>query len=152
MRVVRNIFSPPMKVAITFPKQGRTKQSFKPECDINSILAKYNKTGQLPGLIKENPQYGDFSDARTYQESLNLVLLAQEQFEALPALVRKRFNNEPESFLAFAEDPTNGEELVKMGLATIREPASSGEPSGASNKTPSPAVPDPAPEATPKKK
>ena len=66
--------------------ESRTKQSFKDECDINNILKKYNKTGQLPAMIKADPKYGDFSNSASYQESLNLVLLAQEQFSNLPCL------------------------------------------------------------------
>lgn len=101
--------------------KGRTKQSFRDDCDINNILKKYNKTGQLPGLIKTNPQYGDFSEVGTYQDALAVVLHAQSQFEGLPSAVRARFSNDPASFLAFATNPQNGEEMVRMGLATKKK-------------------------------
>ena len=39
-------------------------------------------------------------------------------FLDLPAKVRDRFKNDPGQFLEFATDPSNVDELVKMGLAT----------------------------------
>lgn len=98
-----------------------TKQHFKDECDINNILARYEKTGQLPSLIKENPKYGDFSSPLQYQDSLNLVLHAQTQFEALGSRVRERFSNDPQKFLAFMQDPNNIDEMVQLGLAEKRQ-------------------------------
>lgn len=115
------------RVQKVFTKPSRTKQAFRKECDINEILKKYKTTGQLPDLIKANPSYGDFADVATYQDSLNMVIFAQEQFAALPAKVRDRFANDPARFLEFAEDPANASELVKMGLATERQPSGAGE-------------------------
>lgn len=98
-----------------------TKQAFKDECDINKIMSKYQKNGQLPDMIKTNPKFGDFSNPNSYQDSLNLVIHAQEQFASLSAAVRKRFNNDPAQFLEFTADPNNLPEMVKLGLATKRQ-------------------------------
>lgn len=95
---------------------SKTKQSFKDECDINQIMKKFEKTGILPDLIKTNPVYGDFSDPKTYQESLNLVHHAQEQFSNLSSKVRERFNNDPQKFLEFTSNAENADEMAKMGL------------------------------------
>lgn len=115
-----NRYSPSVDKGISFdPKEGRTKQSFKAECDINNILKRYEKSGLLPDLIKTNPQYGDFSNVPDYQESLNIVHKAHEQFALLDSRVRKRFDNDPAKFLAFASDPHSGDEMVALGLATI---------------------------------
>lgn len=97
-----------------------TEQSHKESCDINVILRNALSQGQLPDMIKSNPQYGDFSTLPTYQESLNTVIHAQDQFAALPALVRERFQNDPGQFLSFATDVKNIDEMVKMGLATYK--------------------------------
>lgn len=96
---------------------GKTKQAHRDECDINKITAKYERTGQLPDLIRSNPRYGDFTDVPTYQEALDRVILAGEQFNALDAHIRARFGNDPALFLEFATDKRNMKELVKMGLA-----------------------------------
>lgn len=100
---------------------GRTKQAFKKECDVNTIMAKYKKTGLLPRLISREPRYGDFSAAVDYQAAMNTVIFAQEQFAALPAKVRGRFGNDPRQFLEFAENPENAEEMRKMGLMKPQE-------------------------------
>ena len=50
------------KHAIKFDKStAMTKQSFKDECDINKIMAKFQKTGALNHYAKHAPQYGDAS-------------------------------------------------------------------------------------------
>lgn len=99
---------------------SRTDQSQAPDCDINNIMKRFEQTGQLPHMIKSNPEYGDFSEPTDYQNSLNVVMKAQEQFDALNAHIRARFDNDPQKFLEFATDSRNGEELIKMGLATPR--------------------------------
>lgn len=93
-----------------------TKQSFREECDINNILERYQVTGLLPHLIEQEPSYGDFSDAPTYQESFEIVRKAQEQFTALDAHLRARFDHDPANFLAFCSDPANRDEMFKLGL------------------------------------
>lgn len=112
---------PTKRVQFVFTKPSKTKQSFKDECDINLVMKKFEKEGQLPSMIKENPKYGDFSSPLDYQESLNTVIHANEQFAALPSSIRQRFSNDPQQFLEFAVNPKNGEELVNLGLATKRD-------------------------------
>jgi len=97
---------------------GRTKQSFKEQCDINWIMERYNKTGQFPDLVKREGKYGDFSSAGTYQEALNVVRHAEIQFASLSSAVRERFLNDPARFLEFVGDPSNVDEMVELGLAT----------------------------------
>lgn len=117
----RTNYQPQVKVVAPVQpkgKPGRTKQSFKDECDINNIMKKFATKGILPEMIKRNPVYGDFSEPLDYQESCNLVLRADEQFQALPARVRERFQNSPAKFLEFAASPENALEMARMGLLT----------------------------------
>ncbi|QXP44343.1 MAG: internal scaffolding protein [Arizlama microvirus] len=100
-----------------------TKISHKDECDINSIMRRYEKTGILPDLIKAQPEYGDFAQMASFQEAQNIVVLANEQFAALSAHVRERFGNSPAKFLEFAQNPRNQEEMVSLGLATRKSTA-----------------------------
>ncbi len=94
---------------------SRTKQSFKEECDINTILKRFNVTGQLPvGPLQ--PQYGDFSGVFDYQTALNAVKAAQESFDALPATLRNRFANDTAAFVDFCSDESNREEMIRLGL------------------------------------
>lgn len=97
-----------------------TKQSEAEACDINNIMKRYQATGLLPDLIERQPMYGDFSTVQTFHEAQGIVAQAREQFEALPAEMRDRFQNDPAKFLEFVENPKNEDELVKMGLATAK--------------------------------
>lgn len=100
-----------------------TKQSEKDACDINKIMERYRATGLLPDLIQREPQYGDFSDAATFMEAMDIIAVANAQFSALPAKVRERFGNNPAEFLAFVEsaedDPEATRELVRLGVVEL---------------------------------
>ena len=133
-------FNRPKFSGITFPEPSRTKQEFMRECDINNIVK--NPQCVLPELIKANPQYGDFSDLPTYQDSLNVIATANDQFHLLSSRVRERFANDPAKFLEFCNDPKNAEEMRSLGLAKPNPapPEPKGEPNPpkapAAKKTP----------------
>lgn len=96
--------------------KGATKQSFKDECDVNNILAKYQKTGLLTHYSNANPRFGDFSSVPDYRSSLDLVRKAQEYFMELPAALRGRFKNDPAVLLEFVADSRNKQEAIELGL------------------------------------
>jgi phage internal scaffolding protein len=115
---------------------SRTKQEFATQCDINNILKKYTRNGVNPFIITADAKFGDFSDIPSYQEALDLVNNAADQFMTLPALLRRRFNNDPAELLNFLGDNSNREEAIKLGLIPqppvqpIVEPGASKAPSG----------------------
>lgn len=121
---IRSIYDHVLKkpVVVMFQEVGLTKQEFKKSCDINLILKRYQKTGMLP-IVKNPPLYEDYSAVMDYQESLNTVIAAQEQFDNLPSEIRKRFGNDPYEFLKFCENKENIEEMRKLGLARVPEVA-----------------------------
>ena len=123
--LVRHAFTPRHRVAVFFSTPGRTKQSFKDECDVNVIMRRYERTGVLPTDGTE-PQYGDATGA-DFQAAQLLVAEARSRFFALPARVRDRFENDPGTFLAFMEDDRNHAEAREMGLL----PAEPAPPNGA---------------------
>lgn len=102
------------------PEEGLTKQSFKDECDINNIMTRFNATGVVSHVSSIAPEYGDFMSAGDFQSSLNTVIEAQAMFDALPAVLRDRFANDPKQLLAFIADDKNREEAIKLGL--VKEP------------------------------
>ena len=117
--------------------ESRTKQSFKKECDINHIMAKYQKTGAITHYNKHQQQYG-IADGQTFQDAMNLVCEAQEMFNDLPSSIRSRFGNDPAAFLDFVQDEDNADEMVKLGLtegspeqATVTPVVAEGESSEA---------------------
>jgi len=100
---------------------SRTDQSFKDECDINTIVRNFGVTGELP-LSSATPMQGDFTNVVDYQSALNLIIRADEAFSELSAAVRRRFDNDPAKFLDFASDPANLEQMREMGLTRPETP------------------------------
>lgn len=95
------------------------QQQFREDSDINTIIRRFNLSGQLPQGVSA-PQYGDFTAVTDYHSALNVVRAADEAFMALPAHVRKQFSDDPAAFVDFAVDPKNFDELEKMGLTVKR--------------------------------
>lgn len=105
-----------VRQAQDFSAGGRTKQSFKAECDIKNIMKRFEKTGMVSHLSKYPGTYADLTGAPEYQEALQIVLDAGKAFEALPAKVRQRFRNDPFELLTFLDDPENEAEAREIGL------------------------------------
>lgn len=98
-----------------FSGVSRTKQSFKNECDVNRIVARFADTGILTHTNSRNPQYG-FASAQSFTEAAYLVAEARDNFMQLPANIRSAFNNDPAEFLDAASDPERQQELADLGL------------------------------------
>ena len=113
----------------------RTKQSFKDECDINNIMAKYQRTGLIDAVSRIQPQYGDVVGF-DFQFAMDQIVQAQEMFMELPSSWRKRFHNDPREFVEFVGNPENREEAVRLGL--IVEPEA---PEPVSAPSPAPVAP-----------
>ncbi len=97
------------------PELGKTQQHYKDECDINTIIRKYNDTGLLPMNMAGPPQYG-YATSQTFTEALQTVALSTQEFMKLPSEIRTEFNNNPAEFLDALHDPSRRDELVKLGL------------------------------------
>lgn len=110
-----------IKVQTLNTDPSKTQQQFKEQSDINKIMKKYHATGMINHLNGRPGRYGDFSNAKTYQDSLQTVINAQNSFQNLPSDVRKRFSNDPYEMLSFVNDPQNKQEAINLGL--IPKPA-----------------------------
>lgn len=115
---LRNFYTPHARVPFINEGPSRAKQSFKEECDVNNIMAKYQTTGLLEHVNEHKGDYGDFSDSVDYQSALNVVLIAEKMFDTLPSSIRNTFSNDPAQFLAFVENPANRPAMQDMGLLT----------------------------------
>lgn len=130
------------RVQLTCIGKGRTKQSFKAECDINTIVARFLRTGIMDFAQKNEARYGDCTGME-YQSALYTVAAAKSLFNDLPAALRNRFENEPALFLDFVQDERNREEALELGLLKPVEPkpeADAPPPPPAPPKAPSEAV------------
>jgi len=95
--------------------EGRTKQSFRDECDINIIMSRYLKTGIIDFVSKHSPQYLDL-DGQDFTEAMLIVAEAKSLFQDLPSAIRTEFENDPAKFLDFVHDPENLPRMEEMGL------------------------------------
>lgn len=107
--------------------EGGAKQSFKDECDINTIVKRFGLTGELPSNVR-TPVNGDFLNVPDFQTAMGIIRSAQEAFAEMPSAVRSRFHNDPAEFMDFVSDASNRAEAEKLGLVLP------------------PAAPEPAPE------
>ena len=110
------------------PKGGpsKTKQSFKDECDINKIMAKYQKTGLVSHINSHSAEYG-YATSLDFRQALDTVKKGETLFAELPSSIRRKFDNSPQEFLAFCEDPSNRSEMALLGL--LAEETTPSEPS-----------------------
>ncbi len=99
---------------------GRTKQSFKDETDIQKIMARFDKVGTISHLAKFEGVYADFSDFDFHEQTTRLAK-GQEIFDALPAELRQEFGQSAASFFKYVNDPKNVDDLRKK-LPALAKP------------------------------
>lgn len=101
-----------------------TEQSHKAECDINTILNRYLKTGLLDHSKKAAARYGDFCGmSDSFTSTMNMVAQAQEIFESVPSHIRTRFDNNPAEYMDFMLNEANRDAIEALGLPTEHFPA-----------------------------
>jgi len=115
-----------------------TDQSHKNMCDINLIIAQYQKTGLFQHISKIQPQYKDNTTNPTLEASFNFVNQALNLFNQLPPTIRKLMDNNPANMDSFISNPENADILKKHGLLVEKpqvlkpntDPVTSGGPNG----------------------
>ncbi len=93
--------SPPIEY-----NDGRTKQAFKDETDINIIMKRAQVTGTISHINKHEARYGDFADFDFFEHALALNN-AQNIFDDLPPEIRQEFHNQPQEFFEHVNHPDN---------------------------------------------
>jgi len=93
-------------------EDGRTKQSFKDETDINVIMARADIAGTISHLEKYEGVYADFSDFDFHDQTEKLTQ-GRMIFDDLPAEVRMEFGQNPQAFFDYVNDPKNVDDLLK---------------------------------------
>lgn len=116
----------PLKVprphAINFPNRKRAaKQSFKDQCDVNHVIAVFQKTGRLINQRNAPPRYGDFTAVPDFKTAMLQRIQVNNFYESLPLEVKAKYRSVDE-FYKFASDGKNLEELVKLGLVKKKTP------------------------------
>lgn len=115
-----------LKAQVMFKGKSRTQQNQLRDADINVIVDRILKTGQVPQM-RQPLTLQNFNGIFDFRTAMDSVVAAQKKFMALPAKVRERFNNDPQRFVAFCEDPSNREEMKFLGLLKKEEPKAPAE-------------------------
>lgn len=92
-----------------------TQQHQAEETDINVIVNRYMRTGEMPQR-QLPPMQGDFTEAPDMQKAMDLVVAARVAFMEQPAEIRAKFQNNPVEFVTFCSNEANRDEMRKMGL------------------------------------
>lgn len=103
-------------------EEGKTKQSFTDDSNINTLMRKYERTKQLPVVGGQMARYGDFSEIVDFHSAQNQIAEAKIAFNTLSARLRTRFGNDPGQLLQFLADPNNVKEGIEIGLYEKPEP------------------------------
>lgn len=138
---------------------GRTKQSFRDETDINQIMARAARTGTVSHLSRFQPVYADYSEFDFFECTQKLTR-GREIFDKLPPEIRKEFSQNPQEFFNYVNNPANvdrldellpalaapGRQLPDVSGRTAPEPARASTPAADNNPvaTPEPPAPEPA--------
>lgn len=100
--------------------ENLVQQHMAAECDVNTIMKRYEQTGDLRHVTDVAGEFGDFYDVTDFKSGTERLMAIQSLFMEIPASIRDRFNNDPAKFVEYATNEKNIEELRSMGLA---EPA-----------------------------
>lgn len=134
-----------ISLALKCKDKSKTMQEFKNEVNINSIMKKYNATGVVSHIMKDQPMFDDVSELMSLQDALNLKNVSDQNFLKLPSKIRARFNNSAVNMIDFLNDSSNYDEAVNLGLVD-KKPVIVEEPQKAPKSTK-----PPEPKATPPK-
>lgn len=94
-----------------------TRQEFAEECDINTIMARYEASGALSHVNRAEPLYMDFTEVPPLREAMAFMDAAAIAFNSLPASVRAQFGNDPVAYVDFAQKSENIGKMREWGLA-----------------------------------
>lgn len=101
-------------------EDGRTKQCFRDECDIQKIMARAERGATISHLAKYEGVYADYSDF-DFQTQTQKLTQGREIFDALPAEVRREFSQSPAQFFAYVNDAANKADLANK-LPALAQP------------------------------
>uniref|UniRef100_A0AAU8B267 Internal scaffolding protein n=1 Tax=Dulem virus 159 TaxID=3145636 RepID=A0AAU8B267_9VIRU len=122
---------------LEFTTPSLTRQEFKEDCEISSIIERFKSTGMthdpsfIAGKTRQTPFFADLTQVPDYQSALHIVETAKEQFANLPSSLRARFNNDPAQLLAFVANPQFKEEAQQLGLLKKEAGAGTAVPANA---------------------
>lgn len=122
------------KVSITFG-ESMTEQHHKDRCSMSNILNKYRKTGLVTHNAATVGHYADYPTELEFHLMQNRIAAAKSMFESIPSHIRALFDNDPGTFLSYAQDPDNRDDLIEMGFSADHLPPAAGPAQEAAKET-----------------
>lgn len=124
---------------------SKAQQHQAEEADINTIVRRFNVTGQLP-QIPLPPRLEEFGEIFDFQSAMNTMAAAKAAFAALPAQIRASFNNDPHAYVGYVDAALEAGDLDQLRKWGVALP---GAPQPGIDKNPDP-TPSPAGTTAPK--
>lgn len=93
-----------------------TDQQYAEDCDANTVIERFTRTGQLTHMAQHQGQYMDLASMPDFQSAMETVGKAKSMFEELPAFIREKFHQKPELFVEYLNNPKNDDEAIELGL------------------------------------
>lgn len=104
-------------VGIVFPSDSLVQRHFQQECDVNFIVDRYVKTGEMSHLSENPPVFADVSEVPDdLMQSYDKIFAAEQAFMQLPSKLRKELGNDPARLGDWLQDEKNRSAAVEYGL------------------------------------
>ncbi len=101
--------------------ESKTREAFADELDINMIVERYARGGQLP-LTAADARYGDVADVSDYKSALDFVYASKDKLSDLPDAARQKLLLDPEAYWMQLEAAEDRDALVDLGLLEALPP------------------------------
>ncbi len=95
---------------------SKTDPSMQDECNVNLIMDRFHRTGQISHLANAQGIFADVSNVVDLLGSMQRIESAKAGFAALSPQLRSFFKNKMENMVAFLADSQNDELAIEMGL------------------------------------
>lgn len=113
------------RTALYCDDESLTKQEFKEDADINTIIARFTRTGEPPPMALPE-HFMDITGKQTYEQISERLAEANAAFYTLPAATRSQFLNDPTRWADEVMKRLNkadGDGLKEIGVdITIKQP------------------------------
>ncbi|MGL5408551.1 MAG: hypothetical protein ACRDAP_07530, partial [Shewanella sp.] len=115
-------YNRPAAAGLVFSEPSHTQQQYAQECDINQIVARAMRGGDV--TVFSNAERGEYYDTTTagdFTYAMQLMTEVRSDFESLPSNIRANFANDLETYVRFMSDPRNAQAQFDLGLIEAAE-------------------------------
>lgn len=120
---------------LIFPSDSLVQRHFQQECDVNFIVDRYVKTGELSHVAENPPVFADVSDVPDdLMTSYDKIFAAEQAFMQLPSKLRKELDNDPARLGVWLQDENNRAAAVEYGLLGVQSVKTNVETNESSKK------------------